>query len=112
MDWHTISAQQTVKKFGSDSEKGLSRAEVKKREIKYGKNVVSKEEKRSFLKKLSAQFSDFMVIILIIAACISFVTSFISHKSDYIDTIIILGIVIINAIIGVMQESRAEKEIE
>ena len=112
MDWHTISAQQTVKKFGSDSEKGLSRAEVKKREIKYGKNVVSKEEKRSFLKKLSAQFSDFMVIILIIAACISFVTSFISHESDYIDTIIILGIVIINAIIGVMQESRAEKEIE
>lgn len=112
MDWHTISAQQTIQKLDSDSKNGLSRTEIKKRSLKYGKNIVSKEEKRSFLKKLSAQFSDFMVIILIIAAGISFTTSFISHESDYIDTIIILGIVIINAIIGVLQESKAEKEIE
>lgn len=111
MNEHAIEYKEVIKKFGTDPQKGLKNAEIKLRLAKYGKNSVTYEKKKSFLKKLLAQFSDFMVIILVIAACVSFVTSLISKNGDYIDTIIILGIVIINSFIGVLQENKAEKEI-
>ena len=53
-----------------------------------------------------------MVIILLIAAAVSFITSLIRHDMDFIDSIIILTIVVVNAFTGVIQESRAEKAIE
>lgn len=110
MNEHAIKYEEVLKKLKTDPKNGLSKKEIKIRQIQYGKNTVTYEKKRSFLEKLISQFSDFMVIVLIIAAIISFVTSFM-RKSDYIDSIIILGIVIINAFIGVLQESKAEKEI-
>lgn len=111
MNEHAVEYKEVLEKLKTDPEKGLKNSEVKSRLIKYGKNTVTYEKKRSFFKKLLSQFSDFMVIILIIAACISFVTSIIGKNGDYIDTIIILAIVVINSFIGVLQESRAEKEI-
>ena len=64
------------------------------------------------MQRFLAQLSDFMVIILLAAAAISFVTSYLRQDTDYIDSIIILAIVIVNAITGMIQESRAEKAIE
>lgn len=112
MQWQTITCSETIKKLNTDIEKGLPSAEINKRKIRYGKNILKQEKRKSFFQKLAAQFSDFMVLILIAAAGVSFITSFLSNESDYIDTIIILVIVIINAFIGMLQESKAEKEIE
>lgn len=112
MQWQTMTHKETIEKLNTDIEKGLSTAEANTRRIKFGKNILKEEKRKSFFQKLCVQFSDFMVIILIAAAGVSFITSFLSHESDYIDTIIILGIVIMNAVIGVLQESKAEKEIE
>lgn len=109
---HTLTANEAVIKLKSDAKAGLSEKEAKNRQIKFGKNILVQENKKSFIKKLASQFSDFMVITLTAAAGVSLVTSIISHESDYIDTVIILAIVIINAVIGVLQESRAEKELE
>lgn len=111
MNEHTLKSSEVLKKLKTDPKRGLSKTEAKTRLIKYGKNSITYEKSQSFLRKFFAQFSDFMVIILITAASVSFITSVISKSGDYIDTIIILGIVIINAFIGVLQESKAEKEI-
>ncbi len=111
MNWHALSCDKVIEKLGTDIKNGISESEVKVRLLKYGKNIVCSEKSSGFFKKLLHQLSDFMVIILILAAVISFITSFLSHQSDYIDTVIILGIVIINSVIGVLQESKAEKEL-
>ena len=91
---------------------GLSSAQAYERLKKYGKNELQQPKRKSLLLRFFAQFSDFMVIVLLIAAGISFVTSFLEHDNDYIDSIIILFIVTMNAIIGLVQESRAEKAID
>lgn len=111
MNWHSMKFSEVLKKLDVSPDKGLADSEVKKRRLIYGYNSLKEEKKRSFWQKIKAQFSDFMVIILILAAVISLITSFLSAESDYIDTIIILSIVIINTIIGMLQESKAEKEI-
>ena len=112
MNWQSMKCSEVLKKLDVLPEKGLSDSEVKKRILVYGHNSLKEEKRRSFWSKLKSQFSDFMVIILILAAVISLVTSFLSSESDYVDTIIILSIVIINTIIGMLQESKAEKEID
>lgn len=111
MDWHSMKADEVIDKLNVCVSSGLTNDEVKKRKIVYGKNAPASEKRKTVFQKIIAQFSDFMVITLIGAAVVSLITSFLSNKSDYMDTIIILGIVIINAVIGIFQESKAEKEI-
>ena len=111
MDWHTLTPDQALKRLGSNDKKGLSQHEANLRLEKYGPNVLSSKKKRGFLKKFISQFSDFMVLILLAASVISFLTSYFSGDGDYIDSIIILVIVFLNALIGTIQESRAEKAI-
>lgn len=111
MDWHTITPEQALKRLGSDNKNGLSNSEARSRFEKYGPNVLSSKKKRGFLKKFFAQFTDFMVLILLAASVISFLTSYFSGDGDYIDSVIILIIVVLNALIGTVQESRAEKAI-
>ena len=112
MDWHSISADQALAQLKVKAEEGLSPRVAEQRLREYGKNKLAEKKKKGFLLRFLAQFSDFMVIILLIAAAISFVTSFIEGSGDYVDSIIILAIVVINAITGVVQESKAEKAIE
>ena len=112
MGWHTLCTEKVLEKLNTNPKKGLNDDEIKKRQLIFGKNALPEEKRKSFGAKLLSQFSDFMVIILISAAGVSFVTSFLSGKSDYIDTIIILSIVIINSAIGILQETKAEKEID
>ncbi|GMB10430.1 MAG: calcium-translocating P-type ATPase, PMCA-typ [Candidatus Improbicoccus devescovinae] len=112
MNWQTLKLGEVLKILDVDFENGLSVNEVKKRQKKYGKNALKSSKKKSFFGKVLEQFSDFMVITLFIAAGISFAMSFVHKNNEYVDSIVILVIVIFNAIIGVTQETKAEKAIE
>ncbi|MBR3948227.1 MAG: cation-translocating P-type ATPase [Clostridia bacterium] len=99
------------------TENGLSEAEAQKRLQENGKNKLAEAKKDSIVKKFFDQMKDPMIIILIIAAAISAVTEYIEasaagHSFFPTDTLIILAVVIINAVLGVMQESKAEKAVE
>ena len=90
---------------------GLTAAEAEARLASNGKNKLKEAEKDSLFKRFMSQLADPMIIILIVAALISGVTSFYSNEG-FTDVIIILAVVLINAVLGVYQESKAEKAIE
>ena len=110
--WETLRKEEVLKKLGTDLKYGLSQEEVKKRQEKYGKNKLKDKPKESIFVKFVKQFNDFMIIILIIASVVSAVISNLQGENDYIDSIIIIAIVVLNAIMGVIQEAKAEKSIE
>ena len=89
---------------------GLSQEEAKNRLAKFGENKLVEKEKESIIKKFFKELCEPMTIILIVAAIISAVTSIIA-KEGFADTIIILTVVIVNAVLGVYQESKAESAI-
>jgi Ca2+-transporting ATPase len=110
--WETLRKEEVARKLKIDFKNGLSSEEVKRRQQKYGKNKLKDKPKESLFIKFIKQFNDFMIIILIIASVISAVISSIQGENDYIDSIIIIAIVVLNAIMGVVQEAKAEKSIE
>lgn len=112
MEWHNKKAHEVIKDLSSDNLSGLRESEAQKRLSKYGKNQLKSEKRSGFFKKFFLQFNDFMIIILIFASVISFVTSILSGDADFIDPIAILLIVILNAVLGTVQESKAEKAID
>ncbi len=95
------------------SQNGLSAAEAQKRLEENGKNKLAEGKKDSLIKRFLSQLADPMIIILIVAAVISAVTAVINgEKEGWADVIIIMVVVIINAVLGVYQEAKAEKAIE
>ena len=110
--WHTLIKDEVLRKLKTNEKLGLRQDEVIKRQEKYGKNRLKDKQKESIFIKFVKQFNDFMIIILIIASIVSAVISYIQGENDYIDSIIIIAIVILNAIMGVVQEAKAEKSIE
>ncbi len=112
MEWHSKSCTQVISSLKTDQKKGLTSAEAKKRLIKYGYNRLVQKKKKGIVSKFLSQFSDFMVLILLAAAAISFFTAIFDENGDFIDPVMILLIVILNAIIGTIQECRAEKAID
>ncbi len=92
-------------------EKGLSSQEAQSRLNKNGRNELKAAEKNGFIKRFFKGLCDRMTIVLLVAAAVSFVTSYISGEG-YADPIIILIIVVVNSLIAVIQESRAEKALE
>ena len=110
--WETLRKEEVLKKLKTNRKEGLTNDEVKFRQEKYGENQLSEKNKETILKKFIKQFQDFMIIILIIASIVSAGVSYFQGENDYIDSIIILVIVILNSIMGVIQEVKAEKAIE
>ena len=110
--YHNKTVQQTAELLGTDIKTGLTHDEVKKRLHHYGKNELIEKKKKNIFIKFLEQFNDFMIITLIIAAIISAVVSKLNGEADYIDSIIIVAIVIFNAIMGLVQEQKAEKSLE
>ncbi len=90
---------------------GLTREEVSRRHEEYGYNVLDEKRKKSFLSMFFAQFKSFMIIILLIAATISGVVGVLEGEG-LLDTYVIMGILIVNALIGAIQEKRAEASLE
>ena len=109
--WFTKEVKEVEKELETNLEKGLTNEEVKKRQEKYGLNQLKAAKKKSLLQRFADQFKDFSIIVLIIAAIVSGAVG-IAEGEGVTDTIIILLVVIVNAIIGVTQESKAEKSLE
>lgn len=110
--WENLRKEEVLKALNTDKKKGLTKEEVFIRKQKFGINKLRDKPKENIIVKFVKQFNDFMIIILIIASIVSAVISYIQGENDYIDSIIIIGIVIMNAIMGVVQEEKAEKSIE
>ena len=110
MKFYTESTDAVLKEVGS-TETGLSSAEAEKRLAENGKNKLKEAKKESLLKRFLKQLADPMIIILLVAAAISGVTAAIEGEG-FVDVFIILFVVIMNAVLGVYQESKAEKAIE
>ncbi len=109
--WHNISAEETMKKLGSGLN-GLGIKDARDRMTEYGPNTLDAEKKENILKKFIGQFSDYMIIILLAAAAISFAVSLLEGNVDFFDPVMILVIVMTNAFIGVYQENKAEKALD
>jgi Ca2+-transporting ATPase len=103
INYHTLSAVEICQRFEVDPEKGLDTAIAEKRLVKYGPNSITEAKVVSPLKLFIAQFDDLLIIILIIAALISGVI-----LKELVDTIAIAVILFLNAILGFIQEYRAE----
>ena len=110
--WHSSSVEEIAKNLKTNINIGLSDDEAQKRFERYGPNNLKEKKKESIFVKFLKQFNDFMIITLIIAAIISAVVSKLNGEADYIDSIIIVAIVIFNAIMGLVQEQKAEKSLE
>ena len=104
--WETLRKEEILKRLGVDSKYGLSQEEAKRRQEKYGKNKLKDKPKEGILVRFIKQFNDFMIIILIIASIISAVVSNLQGENDYIVSIIIIAIVVLNAIMGVVAISE------
>lgn len=112
MDWQSLSREECIKRLHSNAHSGLTPEQARQFLARFGPNRLQRQKRKSLLRRFLEQFSDFMVLILLAAAAISFLTSYVRGDSDYIDSIIILVIVTLNAVMGVVQESRAEKAID
>ena len=110
-NWFNKTVDEAISTLKTDAEKGLSQEEVLKRQEKYGLNELKAKKKKSLIVKFLEQFKDFMIIILIISAIISGVIG-VAQGEGITDTIIILIVITVNAIIGVAQENKAEKSLE
>ncbi len=110
--WHSFSVEEIVRKLRTNLHIGLYEEEVNKRRQKYGENKLNEQKKESLLKRFIKQFNDFMIIILLISAIISAFITKMQGSNDYIDSIIIVAIVVLNSIMGLIQESKAEKSLE
>ena len=102
-DWHNLEADEVVAQLRTDRQRGLSEEEATRRLAEYGPNELEERERRRPLAILAAQFAEAMVVMLIVAAIVSF------FIGDPKDTITILVIVVLNAALGFVQEYRAER---
>lgn len=113
MKWWHMGLSDVGKALQTDEKRGLSPEQAAKRLAEQGKNRLTQEGgKGGFLRRFLAQFNDFMVLLLIGAAVVSFAVSYWNGERDFVDSAIIIGIVVLNSLLGVVQESRAEKALE
>ena len=113
MAFHNQSATEILEMLSSDKEKGLTNIEVAQRKKKYGPNKLEEKKKKTNFQRFLDQFKDVMIIILIVAAVISFVIACVERNpKEFFEPALIMLIVILNALMGVIQESKAEKALD
>ncbi|MDF2572262.1 MAG: calcium-transporting ATPase 1 [Sporomusa sp.] len=101
--WYQMSVGETVSKFGSETSTGLSSSEASRRLSQYGYNELQEKEAEGLWQKFLNQFKNFLVLILLAASMISILVG------ESADALVIIAIVIVNAALGIFQESKAEK---
>ncbi len=109
--FYTQSTEEVLKELNASPE-GLTTAQAEERLAKYGLNKLKEAEKPTLLQRFLAQLKDPMLIILLIAAGVSALTGMLANENEWAEVIIILAVVLLNAILGVFQESKAEAAIE
>ena len=107
-----MTSRQCAEALRADARTGLTREEAERRLLETGRNELPGAKKRGLVRRFLAQLSDFMVLILLAAAAVSFVAAKLDGSGDAVDSIVILAIVLVNAATGMIQESRAEKAME
>ena len=108
---HTQSVEEVLRDLKVGQE-GLTSAQAEERFATYGPNKLKEAEKPTLIQRFLAQLKDPMLIILLIAAAVSAITGMLAHENEWAEVIIILVVVLLNAILGVFQESKAEAAIE
>lgn len=108
MEWYSLSTEQLIRQTNCVPNQGLSKKEAERQRAKSGYNELKQEKSPGIVSRFFAQFKDFMILTLLAAACISFLASYLQGTADFTDPLIILAIVIVNAVIGVWQERKAE----
>ncbi|TVR79795.1 MAG: cation-transporting P-type ATPase [Saprospirales bacterium] len=106
INWHTLNVDEALQKLSTSKSDGLSKEEAEKRISTYGKNELPVEKQESNLVKFLKQFHNILIYVLITAAVI---TAFLDH---WVDTFVILAVVMVNAIVGYIQEGKAEEALE
>lgn len=113
MKFHTGTKEELLSRLGSDAKNGLTEEEAAARLGKYGPNKLKEGKKKTYLQRFLGQFADVMILILLAAAAVSFVIAVMEGETKgFFEPSLILLIVILNALMGVMQESRAEKALD
>lgn len=113
MEFFANTAKQVLSALHADREHGLTADEAEKRFQEYGANVLKEKKKKTNLQRFLDQFKDVMILILIAAAIVSFVIAWIEDDAKaFFEPCLILLIVILNAIMGVLQESKAERALD
>ena len=113
LTYHQLSASEAVQKLDSDSSRGLRSEQVQERLTSFGENKLKEKKKKTNFQRFLAQFKDVMILILLAAAVVSFVIACVEGEpKEFFEPLLILLIVVLNAIMGVMQESKAEKALE
>ena len=110
--WYTLSTKEVEEQMQTNIEFGLNEKQVEDKQNKFGLNKLEEKKRESIVIKFIKQFNDVMIIILIIASIISAVVARLEGNNDYFDSIIIIAIVVFNAIMGLVQEAKAEKSLE
>lgn len=110
---HNLSEEQIAQELNTDIRSGLTDEQVHAQREKYGPNKLEGKKQKTLFQRFLEQFKDVMVIILLIAAIVSFFVALNGHdKAEFIEPFIIIGIVLLNATLGVVQENKAEKALE
>ncbi|HPZ64318.1 MAG TPA: cation-transporting P-type ATPase, partial [Bacillota bacterium] len=104
--WTTLTGEEVCRQLGASPSKGLSAGEVERRRSRWGPNLLATAGRPSLLSLFLNQFKDFMVLVLLGATLIS------GLLGEFSDALTILIIVILNAVLGVIQEYRAERSLE
>ena len=112
MDFFSVSREEVLDALKTDPRRGLAEGESRRRLENYGRNELHTAKGQGILLRFFSQFQDLMVLILLAAAAVSFAVSWVKGDGEYVDSLIILAIVVVNAVIGTVQELRADKAIE
>ena len=113
MLFHSETKETVLKELSSNGESGLTTGQVSERFSQYGPNRLKEKKKKTNLQRFFDQFKDVMILILIVAAVISFVIACMGNDPmEFFEPVLILLIVVLNAVMGMLQESKAEKALD
>lgn len=111
MNWHSMATQEVLNALHT-TQTGLSHAQAQERLERDGANTLRGKKPKTIIQRFFSQFADFMILILLGAAAVSFVTARLNGEDGFTDSAVILGIVVLNAIIGTVQEAKAQKALD